>query len=170
MITTEGSRICIVSLINYTMSCSSRLMSLGFRAFSSTCFLKENKIYIYISCSSRLRSSGGNVLVNLQPTRLMTSLSRHFCDQTLLRPDIALFKHCCAQTLVHPGADESRRCGVWSTGSNRHHFLTAIGELGELKTQLRPITGFDAEACWPLNGPLFSPLNPLYFHCVLSWG
>ena len=24
------------------------------------------------------------------------------------------------------------------------------------------ITGFDAEACWPLNGPLFSPLNPLY--------
>ena len=25
------------------------------------------------------------------------------------------------------------------------------------------ITGFYAEACWPLNGPLFSPLNPLYF-------
>ena len=24
------------------------------------------------------------------------------------------------------------------------------------------ITGFDAEACWPLNGPIFSPLNPLY--------
>ena len=24
------------------------------------------------------------------------------------------------------------------------------------------ITGFDAEVCWPLNGPLFSPLNPLY--------
>ena len=24
------------------------------------------------------------------------------------------------------------------------------------------ITGFDAEACWPLNGPLFSPLNPVY--------
>ena len=22
--------------------------------------------------------------------------------------------------------------------------------------------GFDAEARWPLNGPLFSPLNPLY--------
>ena len=75
----------------------------------------------------------------------MTSLSRHFCDQqTLLRPDIALSKHCCAQTLVHPGADESRRCGVWSTGSNRHHFLTAIGELGELKTQLRP----DADTLW----------------------
>ena len=32
------------------------------------------------------------------------------------------------------------------------------------------ITGFDAEACWPLNGPLFSPLNPLYSHCVLLWG
>ena len=74
----------------------------------------------------------------------MTSLSRYFCDQTLLRPDIALSKHCCAQTLVHPGADESRRCGVWSTGSNRHHFLTAIGELGELKTQLRP----DADTLW----------------------
>ena len=29
----------------------------------------------------------------------------------------------------------------------------------------RAITGFDAEACWPLNGPLFSPLNPLYSHC-----
>ena len=24
------------------------------------------------------------------------------------------------------------------------------------------ITGFDAEACWLLNGPLFSLLNPLY--------
>ena len=24
------------------------------------------------------------------------------------------------------------------------------------------ITGFDAEACWPLNGPLFSHLNSLY--------
>ena len=24
------------------------------------------------------------------------------------------------------------------------------------------ITRFDAEACWPLNGPLFSPLNQLY--------
>ena len=23
------------------------------------------------------------------------------------------------------------------------------------------VTGFYAEACWPLNGPLFSPLNPL---------
>ena len=87
----------------------------------------------------------------------MTSLSRHFCDQTLLRPDIALSKHCCAQTLVHPGADESRRCGVWSTGSNRHYFLTAIGELGELKTQLRP----DADTLWaglvtgqwPVNSP-----------------
>ena len=28
--------------------------------------------------------------------------------------------------------------------------------------KLMAITGFDAEACWPLNGPLFSPLNPLY--------
>ena len=28
--------------------------------------------------------------------------------------------------------------------------------------ELDDITGFDAEACWPLNGPLFSPLNPLY--------
>ena len=32
------------------------------------------------------------------------------------------------------------------------------------------ITGFDAEACWPLNGPLFSSLNPLHSHCILLWG
>ena len=32
------------------------------------------------------------------------------------------------------------------------------------------ITGSDAEACWPLNGPLFSSLNPLYSHCILLWG
>ena len=32
------------------------------------------------------------------------------------------------------------------------------------------ITGFDAEACWPLSGPLFSPPNPLYSHCILLWG
>ena len=29
---------------------------------------------------------------------------------------------------------------------------------------LATITGFGAEACWPLNGPLFSPLNPLFYH------
>ena len=23
---------------------------------------------------------------------------------------------------------------------------------------------------WPLNGPIFSPLNPLYSHCILLWG
>ena len=28
------------------------------------------------------------------------------------------------------------------------------------------ITGFDAGACWPLKGPLFSLLNPLYSHCI----
>ena len=29
------------------------------------------------------------------------------------------------------------------------------------------ITGFDAQACWPLNGPLVSPINLLYSHCIL---
>ena len=35
------------------------------------------------------------------------------------------------------------------------------------KTNKR-ITGFDAEACWPLNGPLFSSLNPLYSLMVVG--
>ena len=35
------------------------------------------------------------------------------------------------------------------------------------KTNKR-ITGFDTEACWPLNGPLFSSLNPLYSLMVVG--
>ena len=38
--------------------------------------------------------------------------------------------------------------------------LVRWGDWGDFKR--RCITGFDAEACWPLNGPLFSLLNPLY--------
>ena len=40
---------------------------------------------------------------------------------------------------------------------------------GRVEPYRSDITEFDAEACWPLNGPLFSPHNPLYHHCIFLW-
>ena len=51
-----------------------------------------------------------------------------------------------------------RKCKIYRSQTRAKH---------ERRIPSRAIKGFDAEACWPLNGPLFSPLNPLYSHCIL---